>query len=60
MDHAGIYFAFGMYYKDIVQVLGVDHGITIGLRHLKRILKSRGLGRRQYDDVRDVSRVVYP
>ena len=42
-----LYFDMGMLYKDIVQILTLEHGIIVSLRHLKRILKELGLFRRK-------------
>jgi transposase len=42
-------FKLGLKYKDIVRVLGEHSGTTISERHLKRLLKRRGLHRRGND-----------
>ena len=50
-----VYFEMGLKYKDIVHSLAVYQGIVISERHLKRILKARGLTRRSgYNDIGDV------
>jgi hypothetical protein len=40
------YFHLGLGYPEIVAFLGLWHGIRLSLRHLKRILRRRGLRRR--------------
>ncbi|CAJ1057724.1 uncharacterized protein LOC110369479 [Xyrichtys novacula] len=40
------YFSIGLTYKDIKSVLARRHGFDISERHLKRILRARGLSRR--------------
>ncbi|KAK2554102.1 hypothetical protein P5673_024448 [Acropora cervicornis] len=39
------YFHLGMNYKEILLLIGLTHGFYLSMRQLKRILKSRGLGR---------------
>ncbi|XP_038133904.1 uncharacterized protein LOC119778637 [Cyprinodon tularosa] len=46
------YFSIGLTYKDIKSVLGCRHGFDISERHLKRLLRARGLSRRkEYSDL---------
>ena len=40
------YFGLGFSYSEVLSFLQVYHGIRLSLRHLKRILKKRGLRRR--------------
>ena len=40
------YFHLGMHYKEILLLI-LAHGFYFSMRQLKRILKSRGLGRRK-------------
>ena len=40
------YFHLGMHYKEILLLI-LTHGFYFSMRQLKRILKSRGLGRRK-------------
>ena len=40
------YFRTELGYNEILIVLGLLHGITLSIRQLKRILRSRGLRRR--------------
>ena len=40
------YFGLGFSYSEVLSFLQVYHGIRLSLRHLKRILKKRGLPRR--------------
>ena len=55
-----LYFDMGMLYKDIVQILTLEHGIIVSLRHLKRILKELGLFRRKnYSNIADVVEFVH-
>ncbi|XP_074525951.1 uncharacterized protein LOC141790170 [Halichoeres trimaculatus] len=42
------YFEIGLKYKDIKTILESRHGCQISERHLKRVLKARGLFRRRY------------
>ena len=41
------YFHLGMHYKEILLLIDLTHGFYFSMRQLKRILKSRGLGRRK-------------
>ena len=41
------YFHLGLEYSEIGAFLGFWHGINLSLRHLKRILQTRGLRRRR-------------
>ena len=41
-----VYYMMGMKYVDIVSALAAEHGLIISERHLKRILKTQGLFRR--------------
>ena len=53
------YFRTGLGYDEILIVLGLLHGITLSIRQLKRILRSRGLGRRaNRSDPRQVCRAI--
>ena len=40
------YFGLGFSYSEVLSFLQVYHDIRLSLRHLKRILKKRGLRRR--------------
>ena len=55
MDRNGIiriYFEMGLLYNDIVRILAVEHDIVLTTRHLKRILRSVGLARRNnYNEI---------
>ena len=49
------YYHLGMNYEEILMFIGLTHGIYLSIRQLKRILRSRGLGRRiNRTDVREV------
>ena len=53
------YFHLGMSYKEILLLIGLTHGFYLSMRQLKRILKSRGLGRRiNRSDLQQVSRCI--
>ena len=41
-----VYFGLGLLYKDIINVMAMEHGVVISLRHLKRMLREIGLFRR--------------
>ena len=45
------YNGLGMHYGDIVDILALKHGLVISKRHLARLLKSMGFGRRCYSDI---------
>ena len=45
-DITDSYFHLGMHYKEILLLI-LTHGFYFSMRQLKRILKSRGLGRRK-------------
>ena len=49
-----LYYCLGMSYRNIVEVIAVQHGFIISLRHLARRLRIMGIGRRRYCDVADV------
>ena len=49
-----LYYGLGMHYRDIVDILALKHGLVISKRHLARLLKSMGLGRRRYGDIANV------
>jgi hypothetical protein len=42
-------FGYGMKYKDIAEALHLRHGVTISLRHLKRLLRSLNCSRQPED-----------
>ncbi|XP_073798490.1 uncharacterized protein [Danio rerio] len=42
-----LYFELGLKYKDICSMLSLRHGFDISERHLKRILREKGLSRRK-------------
>ena len=48
------YFKMGYCYNEIVICLFLSHGIEISIRHLKRILAQKGLGRCSFTDVDDI------
>lgn len=48
------YFEQGLTYAEIVVVLREEHGISISVRHLHRVLRSLMLRRRNYSDPRSV------
>lgn len=48
-----IYFHLGLKQKEIVQALAVYHGIDISQRHLRRVLSSFNLRRREYTDINE-------
>ena len=53
------YFRLGLNYTEILLYLVLFHGITLSLRQLKRILKTKGLGRRRNpSDLREVCQAV--
>ena len=53
------YFHLSFRYTEILLFLGLHHGIFLSLRHLKRLLKSMGLGRRRNpSDIRDVCQAI--
>ena len=53
------YFRLGLHYTEILLYLMLFHGITLSLRQLKRILKTKGLGRRiNRSDLREVIQAV--
>ena len=53
------YFRLGFYYTEILLYLVLFHGISLSLRQLKRVLKSKGLGRRRNSsDIREICQVV--
>ena len=53
------YFRLGFDYTEILLYLVLFHGISLSLRQLKRVLKSKGLGRRRNSsDVREVCQAV--
>jgi hypothetical protein len=52
-DLIKLYYYIGMEYTNIMHVLAVDHDIIVSLRHLKRILKRMGMGRRNYSDIEE-------
>ena len=53
------YFHLGMNYKEILLLIRLRHGFYLSMRQLKRILKSRGLGRRiNHSDLQEVSRCI--
>ena len=50
-----VYFSMGLTYKDIINVMAIEHGVVISLRHLKRMLRQMGLFRRKnYSNIGDV------
>lgn len=49
-----VYYGMGMSYKDIASTLAQRHHVIVGVRHLKRILRKLGIGRRKYDQLADV------
>lgn len=54
------YFQLGFSYKEIILFLISLHGIEISERHLKRILRQRGLGRRTHpSSANDVFEAMY-
>ena len=53
------YFRLGFDYTEILLYLVLFHGISLSLRQLKRVLKSKGLGRRRNSsDIREICQVV--
>ena len=53
------YFRLGFDYTEILMYLVLFHGISLSLRQLKRVLKSKGLGRRRNSsDIREICQVV--
>ena len=53
------YFRLGLDYTEILLYIVLFHGITLSLRQLKRILKTKGLGRRRNpSDLREVCQAV--
>ncbi|KAJ8024840.1 hypothetical protein HOLleu_34866 [Holothuria leucospilota] len=53
------YFSTGYTYPEIVHLMASDHGFTVSLRQLKRILRGRGLFRRKYfSSVEDVAAAI--
>ena len=54
------YFRLGLDYTEILLYLVLFHGITLSLRQLKRILKTKGLGRRRGNpsDLREVCEAI--
>lgn len=53
------YYHLGMNYEEILMFIGLTHGIYLSIRQLKRILRSRGLGRRiNRTDLREVCRCI--
>ena len=53
------YFRLGLDCTEILLYLVLFHGITLSFRQLKRILKTKGLGRRKNpSDLRDVCQAV--
>ncbi|KAK3097610.1 hypothetical protein FSP39_011378 [Pinctada imbricata] len=53
------YFGQGLKYAEIVHVLKHDHGMSLSLRHVKRILQKLHLERRKYSDIRNVVDFIY-
>ncbi|KAK3088506.1 hypothetical protein FSP39_019978 [Pinctada imbricata] len=53
------YFGQGLKYAEIVHVLKHDHGMSLSLRHVKRILQKLHLERRKYSDIRSVVDFIY-
>jgi hypothetical protein len=49
-----LYYELGMTYSDITFTLANRHGIILSVRHLKRILKTIGIGRRNYSKLEEV------
>ena len=53
------YFGLGFSYSEVLSFLQVYHGIRLSLRHLKRILKKRGLRRRNIQSNVEQSSMQY-
>jgi hypothetical protein len=49
-----LYYELGMAYSDITFTLANRQGIILSVRHLKRILKAIGIGRRNYSKLEEV------
>ena len=48
------YFHMGFTYKEIIDCLFLNHQIPLSLRHLKRVLAKKSLGRRRFSGFNEI------